>query len=91
MSQTLMIDPKVVELCSNGIPHLIAPVYRCQKSGKFLRWVVHEMEAAMNSALGVKDIMRYNGQTAEEINEKYRCCPYCRLIDGRSDGRTGRC
>lgn len=86
----LMVDPKMVELTTyNGIPHLITPVVTdAKKAASALRWAVHEMENRYElfAAAGVKDIIRYNQQLAENDSLNKSFLPYIVvLIDELAD------
>ena len=68
----ILIDPKMLELSVyEGIPHLLTPVVTDMKeASNALRWCVAEMERRyqLMSALGVRDLKRYNSKVEEAIN-----------------------
>ncbi|EKY9720687.1 DNA translocase FtsK [Salmonella enterica] len=65
----IMIDPKMLELSVyEGIPHLLTEVVTDMKdAANALRWSVNEMERRykLMSALGVRNLARYNEKIAE--------------------------
>lgn len=72
--QLIMIDPKMVEMAKyNGIPNLKIPVVTDpQKAAGALAWAVAEMINRYKafSAVGVKDIERYNAGAAQRGEQK---------------------
>ncbi len=68
----ILIDPKMLELSVyEGIPHLLTPVVTDMKeASNALRWCVAEMERRyqLMSALGVRDLKRYNSKVEEAKN-----------------------
>ncbi len=70
----ILIDPKMVELQSfRDVPHLLTPVVTdMKKAPKILDWAVNEMEQRYRllSAVGVRDIERFNALGEEEVTQR---------------------
>ena len=70
----ILVDPKMVELQAyKKVPHLCCEVVtNTKKAPGVLQWAVDEMENryALLSAVGARDIKRYNRLGAEEIARK---------------------
>jgi S-DNA-T family DNA segregation ATPase FtsK/SpoIIIE len=66
----LLVDPKMIEMTQfKGVPHLISPVVTDMKrAAGVLEWAVRKMDERyrMISAVGVRDIARFNRLSREE-------------------------